>query len=118
MNNVWKGLAVGAVVGAVIGLVLDLLRGAGKGAAAVAELAREHGPDVIAAVASATGAGAERLRDADLPDKLRRAAHTAAASDTAHTIRDAANSAVAATTAAAKNIAAAASDATESAHQS
>ena len=118
MNNVWKGLAVGAVVGAGIGLVLDLLRGARKGAAAVADLAREHGPDVIAAVASAAGAGAERLRDADLPDKLRQAAHTAASSDTAQTIRDAANNAMAATTAAAKNVAATASDAAQAARES
>jgi hypothetical protein len=89
MNNVWKGLAVGAIVGAAIGLVLDLVGRVGKGAAAVADLAREHGPDVMAAVASAASTGAERLRDADLPDKLRQAARAAAESDVAASIRDA-----------------------------
>lgn len=104
MSNVWKGLAVGAVVGAAIGLVLDLLRGAGKGAAALTDLAREHGPDAIAAVGSLASAGADRLRDADLPDKLRHAAQAAASSDAARTVRDAADAAVTAATAAAKNL--------------
>ena len=105
MKNVWKGLAVGAAVGAAIGLILDLLHRAGKGAAAAADLARQHGPEVLAAARSAAVAGTERLRDADLPDKVRHAAHTAAASDAAHTIRDAADNVRTATGNAAKNLA-------------
>lgn len=113
MNNVWKGLAIGAFVGAAVGLVLDLLRGAGKGAAAVAEMAREHGPEVVAAAASVASAGAERLREADLPDKLRQAAQAAATSDTGQKVRDVAGSTLAAGSAAAKTLIASASDAVD-----
>ena len=96
MNNVWKGLVVGAVTGAAIGLTIDLLRRAGDGVVSLAELAREHGPDAAAAVSAAVGAGAERLREADLPAKLREAAHSAADSDAAHAIRQAAKTTAAA----------------------
>ncbi len=78
MNNVWKGLVVGAGTGAAIGLTIDLLRRAGDGVTSLAELAREHGPDVVAAVSAAAGAGADRVREADLPAKLRGVVHSAA----------------------------------------
>jgi gas vesicle protein len=107
MSNVWKGLVFGALVGAAVGLVLDLLNRAGKGAVAVAEMAREHGPDIAASVATAAKAGAERLRDADLAEKLRQAAHTAAASDAAQTVRDSAESAFNSAASAVKDAAAA-----------
>ena len=110
MDKLWKGLIVGAITGAAIGLVVDLL-GRGRDAAVhVGELAREHGPDVAAAIAGAASAGAERLRDADLPDKLRQAAHTAATSDTAKSLRSAADSALDTAKATAKDVAAKTSD--------
>jgi hypothetical protein len=118
MSNVWKGLAIGALVGAGVGLILDLLGRAGKGAVAVAEMAREHGPELAAGVASAAKAGAQRLQDAELPDKLRQAAHTALASDAVQTARDSAGSALNSATAAVKDAAASTSAAvTEAAHR-
>ena len=30
MQNVWKGMALGALVGAVVGMVLDAMQGAGR----------------------------------------------------------------------------------------
>ncbi len=104
MDKLWKGLVVGAITGAAIGLVVDLLGRARDGAVHVGELAREHGPDVAAALAGAATAGAERLREADLPDKLRQAAHTAATSDAAKTIRAAADNALDTAKATAKDV--------------
>jgi hypothetical protein len=109
MRNVWKGLIVGAVTGAAVGVLLDLPARARAGGAAAAELARERGPRAAETIASAAAAGADRVRQADLPRKVREvreaaqqadlprkvreAAHTVAASDTAQALRQASASA-------------------------
>src|ERR1035438_1829289 len=119
MRNVWKGLIVGAVTGAAVGVLLDLPARARAGGAAAAELAREHGPRAAETIASAAAAGADRVRQADLPRqvreaaqhaelprkvreaaqhaelprKIREAAQTVAASDTAQALRQASASA-------------------------
>ena len=106
MRNVWKGLIVGAVTGAAVGVLLDLPARARAGGAAAAELARERGPRAAETIASAAAAGADRVRQADLPRKVREAAqqadlprkvreaaHTVAASDAAQALRQASASA-------------------------
>ena len=109
MRNVWKGLIVGAVTGAAVGVLLDLPARARAGGAAAAELARERGPWAAETIASAAAAGADRVRQADLPRKVREvreaaqhadlprkvreAAQTVAASDTAQALRQASASA-------------------------
>jgi hypothetical protein len=126
MNNIWKGLVVGAVTGAAIGLSVDLLKRAGDGVAAAGQLAREHGPELTAAVTAAAKAGAERVReadlpakardaaervrDADLPAKVRDAARIAADSDTADTLRQAAKTAATAVASTSKQVAEGVSD--------
>ena len=47
MRNVWRGMVIGAITGAGIGVVLDLPRKIGRGAA---QVAKDHGPDLIEAV--------------------------------------------------------------------
>jgi hypothetical protein len=118
MRNVWKGLIVGAVTGAAVGVLLDLPARARAGGAAAAELARERGPRAAETIASAAAAGADRVRQADLPrkvreaaqqadlpGKVREAAHTVAASDTAQSLRQASASAADAVSETAKSAA-------------
>jgi hypothetical protein len=102
MRSVWKGFIIGGITGAAVGLTLELLGGVRQGAAAAADLAREHGPQVANTLASKAAAGADRAQQADLPGRLRGAAHTAAASDAAQALRQRATAATDAASAAAK----------------
>ena len=93
MRNVWKGLIVGAVTGAAVGVLLDLPARARAGGAAAAELAREHGPRAAETIASAAAAGADRVRQADLPRKVREAAQQADLPRKVREVREAAQQA-------------------------
>src|ERR1035441_8705262 len=93
MRNVWKGLIVGAVTGAAVGVLLDLPARARAGGAAAAELARERGPRAAETIASAAAAGADRVRQADLPRKVREAAQQADLPRKVREVREAAQQA-------------------------
>ncbi len=93
MRNVWKGLIVGAVTGAAVGVLLDLPARARAGGAAAAELARERGPRAAETIASAAAAGADRVRQADLPRKVREAAQQADLPGKVREVREAAQQA-------------------------
>ncbi len=110
MRNVWKGLIIGGLTGAAVGLLLELLDQVKERAAAAAELAREHGPQVADALASKAAAGADRARQADLPGKLREAAQNVAASDAAQKLRQAAATAADSASEAAKSAASTVAD--------
>ena len=55
MQNVWKGMALGALVGAVVGMLLDAMQGAGRIAGETATHVREEAPAVAARVRDARG---------------------------------------------------------------
>ena len=93
MRNVWKGLIVGAVTGAAVGVLLYLPARARAGGAAAAELARERGPWAAETIASAAAAGADRVRQADLPRKVREAAQHADLPRKVREVREAAQQA-------------------------
>ena len=81
MRNVWKGLVVGGLTGVGAGIVLDSATRASRKAAAVGGQVRDHAPDAARWLHSLTDKAGEWLRDSDLPEHVRDAAHRMIESD-------------------------------------
>jgi hypothetical protein len=90
MRNTWKGMIVGALTGAFVGFLMDLAKGAGEGAVAVGQKVHERLPDAAERVQQAAHTAAEKVRDADVGDRLRDVAQRVADSDAVARARNAA----------------------------
>ena len=94
MRNVWKGLVVGGLTGVVAGIVLDSIAGASKKALAVGDQVREHAPEAGRWLHSVTDKAGEWIHDADVPDHVRGVAERVKESDATDKVKKASSNAV------------------------
>ncbi len=88
MRNTWKGMIVGAFTGALVGFAMDMAEGAGESAAAVGHRLHERLPEATEQAQRAAQGAVDRVRDANVGDKLRDAAHRVADSDAVTKAKD------------------------------
>jgi hypothetical protein len=68
MRNVWRGLVIGGLTGALVGAVMDALRR--ENLERLANRARDLGDAAAMRARSTGGAVAERVREADLRERI------------------------------------------------